>query len=209
MNKAIEAFALAIATDGLTPPNEILDDGLIHRFSSDSKRHRKNGWYSLHSGVIAAGAFGDWRLGITQTWCSKCDMTITERERWIHRKHVAEIGRHQEEKLKQRQQLAAASALKRWTVATKCTSHAYLIQKGIQPHGAKIERENLLIPMRDSAAGTLHSLQTITPDGIKKFMGGGRVKGCYFGIGKPNGVLIVFEGFATGGSFELRHCFNE
>jgi putative DNA primase/helicase len=46
----------------------------------------------------------------------------------------------------------------------------------------------------------VHSLQTIAPDGTKMFMSGGRVKGCYFGIGKPKGALIVCEGFATGAS---------
>jgi putative DNA primase/helicase len=53
--------------------------------------------------------------------------------------------------------------------------------------------------MRDTA-GTVHSLQTIAPDGNKMFMSGGRIKGCYFGIGKPKGALIVCEGFATGAS---------
>jgi len=53
--------------------------------------------------------------------------------------------------------------------------------------------------MRDTA-GILHSLQTIAPDGGKLFHLGGRVKGCYFGIGKPAGKLIVCEGFATGAS---------
>ena len=43
-------------------------------------------------------------------------------------------------------------------------------------------------------------MQTIAPDGTKMFMSGGRVKGCYYGIGKPKGALIVCEGFATGAS---------
>jgi putative DNA primase/helicase len=53
--------------------------------------------------------------------------------------------------------------------------------------------------MRDTA-GILHSLQTIAPDGSKMFMSGGRVKGCYFSIGKPRGALIICEGLATGAS---------
>jgi putative DNA primase/helicase len=43
-------------------------------------------------------------------------------------------------------------------------------------------------------------LQTIATDGSKLFHPGGRVKGCYFSIGKPAGRLIVCEGFATGAS---------
>src|SRR5690606_20253507 len=34
--------------------------------------------------------------------------------------------------------------------------------------------------------------------GTKRFMPGGRVKGCYHAIGKPSGRLVVCEGYATG-----------
>lgn len=56
-----------------------------------------------------------------------------------------------------------------------------------------------MVPLRD-VNGTLHSLQTIAPDGTKSFQTGGRTKGCYFVIGKPQGLLVVCEGFATGAS---------
>ena len=196
MNDLIEQFRQAIAAAGLTPPTEIIDDGVIHRFSTNGKPTHKNGWYMLHTDGIAAGAFGDWREGFTQNWCSKADTSMTEAERIAHRERVKAMQRQREDDLAQRQQLAAADALKRWTAATPCTQHDYLTRKGIQPHGAKSEGDKLLIPMRDTA-GTVHSLQTITPDGTKMFMSGGRVKGCYYGIGKPKGALIVCEGYAT------------
>ena len=199
MNDLIEQFRQAIAAAGLTPPTEIIDDGVIHRFSTNGKPTHKNGWYMLHTDGIAAGAFGDWREGFTQNWCSKADTSMTEAERLAHRERVKAMQRQREDDLAQRQQLAAADALKRWIAATPCTQHDYLTRKGIQPNGVKIEGDKLLIPMRDTA-GTVHSLQTIAPDGTKMFMSGGRVKGCYFGIGKPKGALIVCEGFATGAS---------
>ena len=199
MSNPIEHFRQAIAAAGLTPPTEILDDGAIHRFSTSGKPTHKNGWSMLHTDGIAAGAFGDWREGFTQNWCRKADTSRTEVERLTHRERVKAMQRQREDDLAQRQQLAAADALKRWTAATPCVEHDYLTRKGIQPHGVKIEGDKLLIPMRDTTS-TIHSLQTITPDGIKMFMSGGRVKGCYFGIGKPKGVLIVCEGFATGAS---------
>jgi putative DNA primase/helicase len=199
MSDLIDQFRQTIAAAGLTPPTEIIDDGVIHRFSTSGKPTDKNGWYMLHTDGIAAGAFGDWREGFTQNWCSKTDTSMTEAERFAHHEHVKAMQRQREDDLAQRQQLAAADALKRWTAATPCTQHDYLTRKGIQPHGAKMEGDKLLIPMRDTA-GTVHSLQTIAPDGTKMFMSGGRVKGCYFGIGKPKGALIVCEGFATGAS---------
>ena len=199
MNVVINQFRQAIEAAGLEPPIEIVDDGVIHRFSTDGKPTHKNGWYILHTDDIAAGAFGDWREGFTQNWCSKADKSMTEADQIAHRERVKAMQRQREDDLAHRQELAAVDALKRWTAATPCTQHNYLTRKGIQPHGAKIEDDKLLIPMRDTT-GTVHSLQTITPDGIKMFMSGGRVKGCYFAIGKPKGALIVCEGFATGAS---------
>jgi putative DNA primase/helicase len=199
MNDHIDQFRLAISTAGLIPPPEIIDDGKIHRFSSNGKPTHKNGWYVLHTDCIAAGAFGDWSEGFAQNWCSKTDSSMTEADRFEHRERVKVMQIQRVADLAQRQYLAVAEALKRWTAALNCTEHVYLTRKGIQPHGVKIEGDKLLIPMRDTT-GTVHSLQTIAPDGTKMFMSGGRVKGCYFGIGKPKCALIVCEGFATGAS---------
>ena len=199
MNDPIDQFRNAISNAGLTPPEEIISDGAIHRFSSNGKPTNKNGWYILHSDGIAAGAFGDWREGFTQNWCGKSDKSMTEMERLEHRERIKTMQRQREAEIATRQKLAAASAHKRWMAASPCTQHDYLTRKGIQPHGAKIEGDKLLIAMRDTS-GMVHSLQTISPDGIKMFMSGGRTKGCFFGIGKPKRALIVCEGFATGAS---------
>jgi putative DNA primase/helicase len=199
MYDLIAQFTHAIDAAGMTPPTEIIDDGAIHRFSTNGKPTHKNGWYMLHSDGIAAGAFGDWREGFTQNWCSKATTSMTEAERSANRERVKAMQHQREDDLAQRQQLTAAGARKRWRAAKPCTQHDYLTSKGIQAHGAKVEGGKLLISMRDTA-GKVHSLQTIAPDGTKMFMSGGRVKGCYFGIGKPAGALIVCEGFATGAS---------
>ena len=71
MNDPIHQFRSAISNAGLTPPEEIIGDGAIHRFSSSGRPTSKNGWYILHLEGIAAGVFGDWREGFTQNWCSK------------------------------------------------------------------------------------------------------------------------------------------
>ena len=148
MSDLTDQFRLAIAAVGLTPPTEIIDDGAIHRFSTNGKPTHKNGWYMLHTDGIAAGAFGDWREGFTQNWCRKADTSMTEAERFAHRERVKAMQRQRENDLAQRQQLAAVGALKRWAAATPCTEHGYLTRKGIQPHGAKIEGDKLLILSR-------------------------------------------------------------
>lgn len=199
MMGAIDQFRQAIAAAGLTPPDTINDDGAIHRFSTNGKPRDDSGWYILHTDGITAGAFGDWREGLQSTWCAKSDSTMTESEREAYRQRIKSMQAQRKAELIQRQQQAQTDAARRWKAAAKCTQHDYPRRKGIKPHGVKVEGDNLVIPMRDKA-GTLHSLQTIAPDGSKLFMPGGRVKGCYHAIGKPAGVLIVCEGYATGAS---------
>lgn len=203
---AIDQFRPAIAAAGLTPPDEIIADGKIHRFSTNGKPRDHSGWYMLHTDGIAAGAFGCWRTGLQSTWCAKSDTAMTDAERDAHHQRIAAMKAQREADLIQRQQSAAAEATKRLAAAAPCTQHAYTTRKGIKPHGVKIEGESLLIPMR-TTDGTVHSLQIITTDGSKLFMPGGRVKGCYFSIGKPAGSLIVCEGFATGAS--IHECTGD
>ena len=199
MSDPIELFRLAIAAAGLTPPDTINAAGSIHRFSSNGKRGDDSGFYSLHLDGIPAGFLGCWREGFTQTWCAKSDDTMTQAERDTHRQRIKAMQVQREADTAQRQQQASESAAALWAKADAATDHPYLTAKGIKPHGVKVFGDKLLIPMRDTA-GKLHSVQTIGADGGKLFHPGGRVKGCYFGIGKPAGGLIVCEGYATGAS---------
>ncbi len=200
MSDPIEHFRLAIAAAGLEAPDNINPDGAIHRFSSNGKRGDDSGWYMLHTDGIAAGAFGCWREGLQSTWCAKSDNAMTDAEREAHRQLIQAMKAQREANLLATQQQASQTAAALLQQATPApAAHEYLTRKGVQPHGVKSDGHRLLIPMRDTA-GTLHSLQTIAPDGEKRFMPGGRKRGCYHSIGKPAGVLIVCEGYATGAS---------
>ncbi|RYE02310.1 MAG: toprim domain-containing protein [Sphingobacteriales bacterium] len=129
------------------------------------------------------------------------EMTPAERQASRERFKAREAQRRAEEQAKH--QAAATEAGKRWQQAKPCTEHPYLTSKGVKAYGLRSDASGaLLVPMRDMA-GTLHSLQTITPDGEKRFFPGGRVKGCYHAIGNPKGgALIVCEGYATGASIQ-------
>jgi len=200
MNNTNDAFKQAIADAGLPPPDHIIDDGLLHRFSANGKAKDTACWYVFYSDGVAAGSFGNWREGFTQTWCSKAENTMTQAERDANSERIKAIQRQRAEALEQSQKQAAIEAQRRWDEAKPCTDHPYLTRKGIQPHGVKIEGGNLIIPLRDEK-GVIWSLQTITPDGDKRFMLDGRVKGCYFTIGdieNAKKLSIVGEGFATG-----------
>ena len=192
-------FKDAISSAGLNQPEEIIDDGKIHRFSSSGKLRDDSGWYVLHSDGVAAGAFGCWRVGITQNWCSKSTTQMTQFERDAHQKRVQAMQVQRDGEQAKRNESAAVQAASRFKAAKTATDHPYLAMKGVQAYGIRQEGENLLIPMRDTA-GKLHSLQSIAPNGDKRFIAGGRVKGCYLPIGKPTDKLIVCEGYATGAS---------
>ena len=203
MGNFTEHFRLAIAAAGLEPPSTIQADGAIHRFSTSGKHGDDSGWYMLHTYGIPAGAFGCWRTGLQSTWCAKSDNAMTDAERDAHRQRVKAMKAQREADTLATQQQASHTAAALWKQATPApAAHEYLTRKGIQPHGARSDGHRLIVPMRDTA-GTLHSLQTIAPDGDKRFMPGGRVKGCYHSIGKPNGPdarVIICEGLATAGS---------
>lgn len=195
----VDQFQNAIAAAGLPPPEVIYSDGELHRYSTNGRRGDRSGWFVLHDdGDIAAGAFGCWRTGMQQTWCSKDVNTFTPSQRRAHQQRMQAIAQQREADKSHRQQEAAATAAKRWEDAVAADAeHPYLVRKGIQPHGIKAEGEALLVPLRDVST-TLHSLQAIGPEGDKRFQPGGRIKGCYFAIGKPKGTLVVCEGAATG-----------
>ncbi len=199
ISNPIDDFLNAIAQAGLVPPLEIVSDGLIHRFSSNGKTKDEAGWYVFYADQIAAGAFGCWRLGTTVNWCSKSTEVMTHTERAVFeqkRQAMAESRRIDGEKRKAEACDAAARVIAR---ATPATGHGYLTAKGIQPHGALIDGELLILPMRDTN-GVLHSLQRIAESGDKRFLSGGRVTGCFYQIGALTDSLIVCEGFATGAS---------
>jgi len=136
---------------------------------------------------------------MSQTWCSKAQDTMTEAERTAYRQRMDAIRAQRDADKAQRQQEAAGQAAQRWQAATPATAHPYLTRRGIKAHGVRVEGDALLIPLRD-ASGAIRSLQSIDAEGGKRFMTGGQVAGCYHAIGKPEGALIVCEGYATGAS---------
>ena len=198
MSNPIEQFQQAIAAAGLQAPAHI-EPGKWHKFPGYQKSVKSRAAYCYLFDDLRGGVFGDYSSGLQSHWSATNGHTPTPAEREAHRTRIKAMQAQREVEQVQRHQSAAVRAATRWQAAINCTQHAYLDTKAIKPYAIKQEGNNLLIPMRDTA-GTLHSLQTIAPDGDKRFMSGGRVKGCYFGIGKPNGVLIVCEGFATGAS---------
>ena len=104
---------------------------------------------------------------------------------------------HQAER-DQQQRAAAIRAAGIWSCCTLASAdHPYLVAKSISAHGARLDRHgNLVIPATDGE--TLTTLQFIAADGRKRFLTGGRIAGCWFGIpSRKSGPILLGEGFAT------------
>ncbi|MEW8287246.1 MAG: AAA family ATPase [Candidatus Thiodiazotropha endolucinida] len=200
MNDFINQFATAIQNAGIEPPADIIADGEFHRFPTNGKPNDDAGYYVLHGDGLPAGHFGDWRLGISQDWRADTGQEYTPEQRREHAKRRQAIKEKKAIEERDRKAKARQNAEEKWTAAKpEIGGHKYLLKKGVAAHGLRSDGYNLLVPMRDEQ-GTLHSIQSIDPNGGKKFLSGGRVKGTYYAIGRPNGVLCIAEGFATAAS---------
>lgn len=197
-----DAFRVALRAAGLDYAGPIEADGRLHRFKADGDGAR-NSWYVLHAGPPPAGAFGCWRRNFNETWCDKNGGAISKADWQAIRQHWTEAARQRELTEAAAQEKARRTAefiLGRCALPDK---HAYLASKGVAPcAGLRLYRGALVAPLRD-AAGLLHSLQFIGPDGQKRFLRGGRVQGCFFTVDKqPDGALVICEGLATGASIQ-------
>ncbi len=190
-------FRDAIRATGIEPPDEIIADGQIHRFSTNGK-HSKNGWYVLHLDGVHAGAFGDWRTGTNETWTAAPAEKLPQTDREAQRKRLEEIKRQRKAEQAQRHAEAKARANAIWSAATPAVGHPYLARKGVHPHGVRVYKDSLIVPVRD-IDGEIHSVQFITSDGDKRFLTGGRVAGCMYVIGdlEMAQTIVIGEGFAT------------
>lgn len=190
-------FRQAIAESGMHPPESIVFDGKIHRFSANGKKKDDAGWYVGYEGQIPAGRFGNWRDDINQTWRADIGRDLSITEEMAYKRRIQDARKAAEEAREKRQENAADTAIQIWEGATEASDdHPYLRAKGIEAHGARVTGDGrLIIPMY--VDGELSSLQFIDANGQKKFLGSGAVSGAAHIVGAPSqGTLIVCEGYA-------------
>jgi putative DNA primase/helicase len=177
-----------------------IPDGSIRRFHvPGDKVGTLNGWYLLFPDGIASGCFGSWKEGCSHTWSSRKPADYLEAQ--LIRQRIDEAKRQREAEQHHRNQNAAEQANRLWRGGTPPDwQHPYLKAKQIKPHGLRQSGDVLLVPL--NYAGQLVNLQRIHPDGNKRFLYGGMVKGCYSPLGniEAGQPLYVCEGLATGAS---------
>ncbi len=181
-------FKEAMLDIGLEPPSEIIPDGDIHRFGKN-----KNAWYVFHNDNIPAGAFGNWKTGLSDTW--KEDKEYSPEEKTAFKQRMDAIIKQREAEKEKQQAEAKQTCIDKWNKADSSVNHDYLVSKQVKAYGLKQSGNNLLTPVRKNKE--LTSLQTISPNGEKLFHPGGEIKGGYHVIGKPTDIILIGEGYAT------------
>jgi putative DNA primase/helicase len=174
-------------------------DGTIRRFHvPGDKPGTLNGAYQLFLDGIASGWYGTWKDGGNwHTWSSRAPVDYLEAQMFAQR--IEQARRQYETEQRQRQQAVAEYAVRLWRDARRADpAHPYLARKGCRPYALRQSGDVLLMPL--TYGGQLVNLQRIKPDGDKRFLFGGMVKGCCSLLGSitPGQPLYICEGWATG-----------
>ncbi len=197
-------FREALLSSGSEPTNELISDGQLHRAHVEGDRAgSRNLAYVLHLDGAPAGWFQNFKTGIVGTWSASGKREpMTE----IMRKQIQYAKEVRAKERAKAQQEAAQKASWIWeqatiigTLKTGARRHQYLITKRVKPHGARLYGTALVIPLVNES-GAILNLQFIQSDGTKRFLSGGRKKGCYSTLGEVTETILICEGWATGAS---------
>ena len=193
----------AMLDAGLNPPDRILMDGRLHRWSTGSKGkpgHDKSGWYVAFADGVPAGRFGDWRTDLDVPWRADIGRRLSPAEEVDNLRRVAEAQAARDAEVARERAVAASAVSRIWSQAGAASpDHPYLRRKGIQVHGARVAGDGRLMVPLYTPDGELSSLQYIAEDGGKLYHPGGMTRGCLWMIGVDDspGTIYVAEGFAT------------
>lgn len=204
-HEAITAFLDFMRSEGVEPANAGefmagITSGEVVRFDCvGERRGRKNGWAKLYLDSRPAGAFGNWKLGISRRWSSGATNELTADERRALQAEWQAQKAKRDELKREAHEVAQQDALGIWQSSPLASpDHPYLVAKKIAAGGLRQQSETLLVPMFDDE-GKLWNLQRIKPGGEKRFLFGGRIDGLFCLVGSFVAVqeALIGEGYAT------------
>lgn len=201
VSDVLEGFLTALSAHGIRPlepiAKKLLDQSLVRFRAEGDKPGKQNAWARLQLDPLPFGAFGSWRTGASGVWRSRevHFTTMLGRQRlerrleWMRTQELAER--------ENQQRVTALHAHHLWSLAfDPVEQHPYVQKKMMIADGLRRRGDDLLAPMRD-AEGKIWNLQRILPDGRKRFLKGGRIKGIFWMPREPEFVVAVGEGVAT------------
>ena len=200
-------FYQAMINDGYHPSeNQIILNKLIRIGDPDDKPHKKTGWYwysefEMTGYVLGVGTYGSWRNADKITWSSKSQGRMSAEEAFNYRAKIeqAKSAREAEQEIIYGE--AAIEAARIYNSARMPdVNHGYLTKKHIKPSETTRQVENALIIPLLNDGGEITSIQRIFPDGFKKNLTGGKMKGSFHFINGSDCLICICEGYATGAS---------
>ena len=199
MSRVDEALRSACAKAGIVY-RDVPPDGQWHQTDVDGDRHGKGDARIKLFADGEGGIVANWKGGAPLPFFVADTSNLSPADIAAQRYRVDAAKRTAEAERAQSYAEASEWAASIWDAAAPADDqHPYLISKGVKAHGLRLDKEELVVPMRD-AAGVLRSLQFIREDGTKRFLKGGKKSGCYYAIGQPTGRICIAEGYATGAS---------
>lgn len=205
-----EEFAQALKEAGLDLKGELpIMDGHMYRVPLiDGKLNSKSGAYKGYLDEHPAGFIQNHKTGLKMNWKASGHRLTEDQKRQLRAEAEQRKDERNKELLEQRAK-ASKKAFAMWKNARDWANHKhpYLADKGVKSFGVKVDPNgNLLIPGRD-ANGFIHTMQTVTPKGEKRFLKGGKKHGTFHTIDpdKRQGLdpILVAEGYATGASVHM------
>ena len=193
-----------MASFGLVVDRDLRWDGAVMRFRmADRPGGDKSGWFvGREVGGRHYAHFGDWRdRSRDQKWTDNGAGTPHCDEQYRALADLLRAEREREEA--EARATAAGVAAEMWAQASEeaAATHPYVVKKGVRPLGLRAlrpEGDNLLLVPYLDEAGNIATVQTITPEGDKKLVKNGRIKGCCHPIPGDEDTIYICEGWATG-----------
>lgn len=185
-------FETTLRLAGLQP-RDIVADGRWRRCATDDKPSKRNGAFKLSVG----GGRGWYR-----NWATDSDLNVWDDDKSVPVRKVDEAAMRAR---RDRDRVERITCMRRarefWRRARPLNRlHPYLEAKGLSPFGCAGMREHdglLVVPVWHG--DWIISVQTIHPDGTKRFAAGAPVKsGCYVIDRERAAVTVLVEGLATG-----------
>ena len=118
-----QQFRNAMIESGITPPADVIDDGEIHRFSTNERTENRDGWYVLHGDGIPAGEYGCWRTLIQSKWKADLGRPYSPDELQALKERTELITKQREADFEDKAIKAADNANKIWSEATIASHH--------------------------------------------------------------------------------------
>ncbi|MDL2315538.1 ssDNA-binding domain-containing protein [Desulfovibrio sp. OttesenSCG-928-A18] len=205
-----EEFANALEQAGLDLRGKApIMDGQIHRVPLIGRNGGDlDGAYCGFLDERPAGWMQNFSAGEKHTWVAT-GHTLTKEQLEAQR---AEIARKREERQRlilEQQHKTAREAHTEWIAHDWASAdNPYLQAKGVQPFGVREDVDGTLLVPVMTVDKELRGLQTISPEGEKRFMYGMEKNGNFHMIAEPGkdlsqGGIILTEGYATGATLHM------